>query len=303
MSNHRTESQSFLTPPVQIAPSGKTLKAAKKDLAGILKRIADNDFAVAKALNRTVEKKSEIDALKKQTPAFSAQEIERKREDLAAAIALGEKSSADLVAFEEKEVELAERSRDKAASLAEQIKPLEVELRGLRRRIDALNAEGAHLQEERKIAARDLCRAGFEEEGAAYIRLAHELRLIVAKVVAWGDLHRSPHLGGSSTVGAEVDRISLMPLGTDSTHNRTPFFSSNEMGPLYDAANDEILAGLAAEGLELFPPPPAAPTTEGKDPAPGLRLGELLDQLRPAEPLRTGSGHLAPAQALTEPEE
>jgi hypothetical protein len=295
MTGHKT----FLTAPVTIASSGKTIEAAKKDLAGILKQIADNEFEISKALNRTVATKSEIDALKTQTPVDKAQEIERKREDLAAAIALGEKSSADLVAFE-KEVKLAEKSRDKAASLAEQIKPLEVELRGLRRRIDVLNAEGARLQEAKKIAARDLCRANYEAKGAEALQKSIEYRLLVAETVAWGDLHKNPKLGGSNSVGSEVEYNSIMPLGTDSTHNRTPSFSSGEMGPLYHGATDEILAGLAAEGLELFPPAPPVAAPVKKAHAPGIGEGRPIEIARPPEPLRAADGSIAPTQAITE---
>lgn len=296
MENHGSE-KTFLTKPLTIAASCKTVEAAKKDLAGILKKIGDNTFSVEKALNRTVVKKSEIDALKTATPADRAQEIERKREDLAAAIALGEKSSADLVVFE-KEVALAEKNRDKAASLAEQIKPLEVELRGLRRRIDALNDEGVRLQEERRIAAQDLCKAGAEAAGEEYIRLANEVKKIVVVAEVYGGLLKN--LGIPNQIGDQIGEISFMPLDLDATRNRVPFFSSNEMSPLMYAAKDRILADLAADGLELFPPAPhiAAPIKKVK--VPGIGEGRPIPIARPPEPLRAADGSIAPTQAITE---
>ena len=287
---------SFLTAPLQIAASGKSIETAKHDLAAILKKIAENSIAHDRAAAVLAEKVAEIAAVRTKSPADIAGEIARKREDLAAEVALGEKSQADLDAFE-KDAALAEKKRGQEVSRLESIKPLEVVAAGLRKRIDALNAEAARLQEAKKIAARDLCKAGFETCGEEYVRLAHELRRVVAKVVAWGDLHRNPKVGGVSTVGGEVERISLMPLGTDSTHNATPFFSSNEMGPLYDAANDEILAGLAAEGLELFPPAPVAVAPVVKE-AKKIE-GTPISIVRPEEN-RFPDGHVRPAKAITE---
>lgn len=297
MKNQSAE-KTFLTKPVQIAASGKTVDAAKRDLAGILKQIAENSIAHDRAAAVLAEKMTQIADVRTKSPADIAGEIARKREDLAAEVALGEKSQADLDAFE-KEAAIAEKKRGQEVSRLESIKPLEVVAAGLRKRIGALASEAARLQEAKKIAARDLCRAGFEAGGVEYIRLAHELRLVVAKVVAWGDLHRNPKVGGQSTVGGEVERISLMPLGTDSTHNRTPFFSSGEMVPLYFAATDEILAGLAAEGLELFPPAPPVAAPVKKAHAPGIGEGTPISIVRPEEN-RFPDGHVRPTQAITE---
>jgi len=293
-----TENRTFLTTPVQIAPSGKSIEEANKDLAEVLKQIKDNTFSVEKLLNLAAMKKSEVETLKSQTPADITARVARDRRKLLLKIALGSAPESDLAKFDKSAAE-EQKAIAKQSVPKEAIENLEQTLAEAKDEIGSLIAEGSRLQEKRRLAALDLCRAKFEALGEEYVRLSHEMRLIVAKVVAWGDLHRSPKLGGSSEVGGEVERISLMPLGTDSTHNRTPFFSANEMRPLYDAATDEALAWLQAEGLELFPPAPPV-LAPAKSRAPGLGVGTPVSIARPPEPLRTEDGSIAPSEAIHE---
>lgn len=287
------------------------INTLRNAIVEVEKRIRENESAREKATAIVADRTEEIAAIKTATPQDIAGKIARQREDLAAAIVLGEKSQADLDAFE-KEAALALKKQDREAARLETIKPIETVIAGLKRKIAALEVEGKALVAERDRLWGNYIRELAEEAGAEYRAHAEK---------AFGSLTRVFNLGGilhrlenhPNGIGAGAREFAIPSLGTESTALPpekqtsvgidTNLFSINSDENLRKHVNSregEIFEEFEKAGLKWPGPPSTSMPTPIRAHAPGLGEGIAVSIMRPAEPLRGTDGCALPVEAVTD---
>ncbi len=240
--------------------------AGKPQIKAIQCRLAKEKEYLAQVTAKIAEREKEIATLESSMPPLPTFNVSR--ESLLADIDLGEATIDDLVKFDKEVFDAQKKYTATVRSIEAKIATPKSALAGLKkraakadRRIEDLNAEEKRLRIEHY-------RAEAEAAGEEYVRLTYEVRRIAVVVAAYGGLLKQ--IGFLNTIADQIGAIDIRPLDVDSTHNKTPFFSSNELTPLIDAEQERILAELAAEGSAVPSPETApAPPKKGKEPEPG----------------------------------
>ncbi len=259
------------------------------------RRITETGSTLADVNARIVDAEKRIAVLRAGIPPLPDRREER--EDLLAAKELGNATVDDLVAFD-KEVFAATKAHETATSkVGKEIASVEGLCAGLKRTASALTRDLDSFRTEHLEHSRALCKAEYEKAGERYVEAARELLRQAVLAVTWSSFGK--RLGAENHVGEVIGELNIVPLGCDSTRGVLPATDSASMVAAYDQAEEEVLAGLKAEGVAV-PFPATAPPTIVKVRVPGLGEGTPVSVMRPEEPLRFPDGHVAPPQAVTE---
>jgi hypothetical protein len=269
-------------PPVAVSP---------KPVLEVQRRLTEENstHAAISAMIRETEEK--IGKLKGGIP--SPPDYARKREDLLAAIATGEGTPEDLATLDREAAEAQEAYDSGARRLREEISPLEATIAGLKRKAAHHAAEIDRLRAEHRCLSLDLLMARCEDAGQDYAEAVCDAIAAMERVVVLASLHK--RAGGENFIGDGIDQFNAPPLGTTSSRATTPPMDSVAFTRRLDAAEEEILTGLRAEGVALVFPGAEVPAPRPEKPS---QIPFAI--ARPPEDLRTGSGHIAPVQAVSE---
>jgi len=301
-----TKTKTFLNavePPPEVVGPERILE--------IEERVHENEFAREKASGVREEKVKEIAALKTQTPQDITATIARERRSLLAKVALGSATDSDLAEFDRDAAE-KQRAVAKQTVPKEEIKTLEETVAGLDDEIKKLDALGKGLIAERDRLWCVFLRECAEQEGAAYKRLAGEAFGAMLRVVNYGAfVHRLE--GYPNEIGLGAREFAIPSLKTESTKlppekHSTIGIDTNLFSIVSDANRTKFVDPVELQLFEEFKKaglkwparmnPPAL--ADAKARVSGIGEGLPVSVARPPEPLRTGTGEVAPSTAVSD---
>ncbi len=269
-----------------------------KEILEIQRRLTEEGNSLSLVNAKAHEIEQEIGRLKGSAPP--APNFATDRESLLAEIAIGKATDADLKAFDRDAADSTKKYDSTVRGIREKAAPLEATVAGLKRKATHHAAEIDRLRAEHRHLCLDLLMFRCEEAGARYASAVRDAVAAMDAVIVLASLHK--RAGGTNFIGEGVDQFNAMPLGTDSSRGVLPPLDSASNERRFNAAETAILDLLKSEGIAVpFPNANVAAPAKAVEPQGlGLRLGTLVDQLRPPEPLRTGTGEIAPTHAITE---
>jgi hypothetical protein len=241
-------------------------------------KLTSNAVLREEVATKLAEVKKEISDIEQSAPAPIAAQVEAKRRKRAADVVLGRMTAQDAAVAEREDVKTLKVFESEAATSQQALVKLRTDAGGLQDELDALEAEGKSLLEERDKELGNYLLANAEEAGKAYVSAVRMAVAAMDRVIVYASIHK--RVGGVNHIGDGVGAFDAPPLGVDSTRGTLPSFDPAASNARYDAAEVEIIDRLKREGISV----PSSASATSAAPAPVVEKAAVNSATKLKEP-------------------